>query len=419
MKNLNEPIYKSSVAFVRFLKWFVFSILTGFLIGQVCALFYYGLSMATSFRESHGNIIIALPVAGLFIVWIYRFRNKGKMPSTNLVLSSIHSNDSLPIRTMPLIFVSTIITHLFGGSAGREGAALQMGGSIGNDIAKLLKFDDKDRRIFIMCGMSAAFSALFGTPMTASIFAIEVVSVGIMYYSALVPCVAAALVSSAVSRNYGIAPEMFHVANIPEVSMITMGKICVLGICCALVSIMFCLIMMTAEKYLEKWLKNPYLKIFLTGTVIVILTYILGTRDYNGAGMNIIEKAVEGEVKSEAFFLKMIFTALTLASGYKGGEIVPTLFVGATFGCIMGKILGISPELCASVSMGAVFCGVTNCPISSLLLCLELFGMNAMPYYLAAIAISYMLSGYYSLYHSQKIMYSKYKSEYINITANG
>lgn len=397
------------------LKWVIFSILSGAIIGSAGTLFYFGMSIVTLVREKNPWIIWLLPVGGLLIVGAYHMLHDEKDSGTNLVLSAIHSGDELPFRMAPLIFFSTLITHLFGGSAGREGAALQLGGSIGNGLGRLFHFDEKDKHIMIMCGMSAAFSALFGTPMAAAIFSMEVVSVGIMHYSALVPCVIAALVAHGIAVSFDVTAESFPLGKIPAFTLENALKVTLLAILCALVSVLFCILLHQAEYLYKKFLKNAYVRIFVGGCLVILLTLLVGDQTYNGAGMPVIEACMKtGTVAWQSFLLKMIFTAVTLGAGYKGGEIVPTFFVGASFGCLFGNLIGFSPILCTAVGMSAVFCGVTNCPITSLLISFELFGYEGMPYFLLAIAFSYMLSGYYGLYHSQKIIYSKYKTNYIN-----
>lgn len=396
-------------------KWVIFSLLSGVIIGSVGTVFSFGMSFVTLLRTKNPQLIWLLPIGGLLIVGAYHLLHDEKDSGTNLILSAIHSGDNLPLRMAPLIFLSTLLTHLFGGSAGREGAALQLGGSIGNGLGKLFRFDDKDKNIMIMCGMSAAFAALFGTPMAAAIFSMEVVSVGIMHYSALVPCVIAALTAQGIAASFGVTAETFSIGIPPVFSIESAIKISILAILCAAVSILFCIILHQTEALYKKYLKNPYLRAFCGGCIVIILTLIVGDQTYNGAGTSYIEQIMHTQtVIPCAFLLKMIFTAATLGAGFKGGEIVPTLFVGASFGCLAGTIMNFSPALCTAVGMVSVFCGVTNCPISSLLISFELFGYNGMPYFLLAISFSYMLSGYYGLYHSQKIIYSKYKTNYIN-----
>ncbi len=395
-------------------KWVIFAILVGTVVGLCGSAFYFGMSYVTALRTAHSWLIFLLPVGGLVIVGLYHLFHDEKDTGTNLVISAIHSGDELPFRMAPLIFVSTLITHLFGGSAGREGAALQMGGSIGNALGRLFRFDEKDKHVMIMCGMSAAFSALFGTPMAAAIFPMEMVSVGVMYYIALVPCVISSLVAHGIAVSFGVSNELFLIGEVPAFGILSSVKISVLAILCALVSILFCVILHQTEHLYKKLFKNPYLRVFAGGCLVVLLTCLVGSQSYNGTGINIIENCINGTVRPEAFLLKMIFTALTLGAGYKGGEIVPSFFTGAAFGCLFGNLLGFSPTLCTAVGMTSVFCGVTNSPITSLLISFELFGYDGMPYFLLATAFSYMLSGYFGLYRSQKIVYSKYKTNYIN-----
>ena len=396
------------------LKWIIFAIIVGAIVGLCGTAFYFALSLVTVLRTQNTWLIFLLPLGGLGIVAMYRFLHNEKDTGTNLVISAIHSDDELPLRMAPLIFVSTLITHLFGGSAGREGAALQMGGSIGNALGKLFHFDDKDKHVMIMCGMSAAFSALFGTPMAAAILPMEMVSVGVMYYIALVPCVISSLVAHGIAYSFGVSNEMFIIRSIPKFGIMTSIEISVLAILCALVSILFCVLLHKSEDLYKRFFTNPYIRVIAGGCIIIVLTLLVGNQDYNGTGINIIEHCINGTVRPEAFLLKMIFTALTLGAGYKGGEIVPSFFTGAAFGCLFGNLLGFSPTLCTAVGMTAVFCGVTNCPITSPLISFELFGYDGMPYFLLATALSYMLSGYFGLYRSQKIVYSKYKTNYIN-----
>ncbi len=396
------------------LKWVVFALLTGIIVGLVSSAFYYVLSWTNDVRTTNPQIIYLLPIAGLAIVALYHIMKNDNDGGTNLVISAIHSGDRIPLRMAPSIFLSTTLTHLFGGSVGREGAALQIGGSIGNALGGLFRFDEKDKHVMIMCGMSAAFSTLFGTPMAAAIFPMEMVSVGVMYYMALVPCVVSSLTAHAVALMLGVTGEAFHITEIPAFTAVPALKGVGVAVLCAFLSIVFCMFLHKVEHIYKKLFKNRYLRIVIGGLLVVLLTHLLGTYDYNGAGMNIIEQATEGIVHPEAFLLKILFTALTIGAGYKGGEIVPTFFVGATFGCLVGQLIGLSPSLCAAIGMVSLFCGVTNCPISSLLISFELFGYEGMPYYLLAVAFSYMLSGYSGLYRSQKIMYSKYKTDFIN-----
>lgn len=397
-----------------FLRWGIFSAVTGLVVGVFSTLFAECLGFVTEFRELNPWMIFLLPLGGVVIVFLYGVFQYKNDRGTNLVLSTIHAEAELPFRMAPLIFVSTLLTHLFGGSAGREGAALQLGGSIGNQLGRWFRFDEKDRRIVVMCGMSAAFSAVFGTPLAAAFFAMEVVSVGVMYYAALVPCVFASLIASKFASNMGVHPDNFEIMYLPKFHLIPSLKVIVLALCCALLSVLFCLLLHAVGELYRGKFKNPYIRIVFSSILIIVLSVLLHTEDYMGAGISLIERAIGGQVDVLSFFWKMLFTALTLEAGFKGGEIVPSFTIGATFGCLFGQIAGLSPSLCAALGMIAVFCGVTNCPVSSLLIAFELFGYEAVPYFMIAVSVSYLMSGYYGLYHDQTIVYSKYKTEYIN-----
>lgn len=398
----------------EFLRWLVLASLTGLVVGGVGVLFVKGLGVANDFRGEHPQMILGLPLAGLLIVFLYRICKNENDKGTNLVLATLHSESQMPFRMAPLIFISTILTHLFGGSAGREGAALQLGGSIGNQLGRWFRLDEDDTKLIVMCGMSAAFSAIFGTPLAAVIFAMEVSSIGIMQYGAFMPCMFASLIASTFSTAMGCHAENFTITEPLEFAPIPALWIMLLGILCAIVSIIFCQTLHMSEHLFKKHLPNPYIRVLVGSVAIIGLTMLLQTSVYGGAGVNLIEEAFAGESPTMAFFWKIIFTAITLGVGFKGGEIVPSFCIGATFGCLFGSLVGISPSLCAAVAMVSVFCGVTNSPITSLIIGFEMFGFGTMKYLLIGVTISYMLSGYTGLYSEQTIIYSKLKLKYIN-----
>ncbi len=400
--------------FFLFFKWSLISVLTGLIVGGFSTLFAFIMNTMTEYRENNDYMLYFLPLGGIVTVFLYSIFRYKNDKGTNLVLSTIHAQSEIPLRTAPLIFFSTIITHVFGGSAGREGAALQLGGSIGNQIGRTLKLNDADKRVVVLCGMSAAFSALFGTPMAAAIFSLEVVSVGIMYYAALVPCVFSSLIAAYLAKFFQIKETNFAIVLFPDLTVINALETVLLSILCAVISILFIILLHSTGDLFRKYLKNPYVRIIIASVFIVAMSLILGTRDYNGAGMNVIAKAVSGQAVPYAFLLKMLFTAVTIEAGFRGGEIVPSLFIGATFGCTFGSIIGFSPSICAAVGMIALFCGVTNCPISSMLISFELFGAGGIPFFMIAVAVSYFMSGYYGLYKDQTIVYSKYRTKFLN-----
>ena len=399
-------------------KWVFMAFVIGGVGGLIGSLFHMAVNFATDFREENSYMIYLLPLGGVVIMFLYRVCKVGEETGTNLIISSVRKNDKVPILIAPLIFVSTVITHIMGGSAGREGAALQLGGSIGAKAGEIFRLDEKDMSLAIMCGMSAVFSALFGTPVTAAFFAMEVISVGEIYYVGLVPCIASSLVAYKISLLMGLPPTCFKMTGVPTFNFVPLLKTAVLAALCALVSMFFCIVMKSTHKFFAEKIKNCYVRVLIGGAAIIVLTLLVGSHDYNGAGGDIITAAVEnGKAMPFAFLLKIAFTAITIGSGFKGGEIVPTFFIGATFGCVAGGLLGLAPGFGAAIGLAATFCGVVNCPGASIFLSLELFGGQGLVFFSVACAISYMLSGYYGLYSEQKIIYSKTKAKYINIHA--
>lgn len=413
-ETLMETLQRAKTAVITMVRWLFCSLLSGILIGLVGAFFYLTLGYVNSIRHEHPLTLFLLPVAGIIIVFLYHIVKEENNTGTNLVITAIQSNDEVPIRVAPLIIISTLLTHLCGGSAGREGAALQVGGSIGNYLSKRWHFDDKDTRVMIMCGMSACFAALFGTPVAAAIFSMEVISVGVMYYAALVPCIISAFTAQGVSGLFGIKPTAFEVDMTCSFNMITVSKFIGMSVIFALASILFCIVLHTASKMYTRYIPNAYIRIIIAGFLLIALRYIFNTTDYLGAGEEIIHHSFLANCAWYVCLLKMVFTAVTLGGGFKGGEIVPTLFIGATLGSFLAPVFGLPTGLCAACGMVSVFCGVTNCPLTSFILSIEMFGIAPMKFTIVCVAISYTLSGYYSLYNSQKIVYSKYKTEYIN-----
>ncbi len=406
--------FKESFNYIKtFSKWLIISSIIGLIGGLVGSLFHISVDFATEARVHNAWFLYLLPLGGVLIVLITRLCRATGVMNTNKVIDAVRTESGVPFIMAPLIFISTVITHLFGGSAGREGAALQLGGSIGYRIGKLFRLSSRDLHIVVMSGMSAVFTALFGTPLTAIVFAIEIASVGVMYYVALVPCVIASFSALLVANLFGVSPVSFSIV-FGEISAIVMLKAIVIAVISGLVSIIFCVSIKKGEHYFKRYVKNEMIRAFLGGALIVLLTVILNTRDYNGAGMDIISLAMTGEAKPYAFILKIIFTVITISAGFKGGEIVPTFFIGSTLGCVLGSLLGLDAGIGASLGFVAMFSGVTNCPIASILLAIEIFGSEWALVFGTVCAVSYMMSGYTSLYTSQKIMYSKLEAKYIN-----
>lgn len=400
-----------------FIKWMFLGVITGIVAGAASIAFGWLLRLADGAFGTYRWLVCLLPVGGIVIAAAYQAWG-GKDRGANLALTAVRANADMPLRVVPLIFCGTVLTHLFGGSAGREGAALQIGGGLASWTGRKIRLDEKDARVLTMCGMSAAFAALFGTPIAAAVFAMEVISVGVMYYAAIVPCFLSALVGTYLSALCGLEPVRFAVTGVPPLGALVLVKTAALGILCALLSILFCVVMHRVGALYKRLFPHLIVRAVVGGGLVVLLTLLIGTRDYNGAGGAVIASAFNGESRPEAFFMKIIFTALTLGAGYKGGEIVPAFFVGATFGNVLGRLLRLSPSLGAGIGLTAVFCGVTNCPMTSILLAVELFDGQGIPFVALACGVSYLLSGYYGLYSEQRIVYSKLKPVFVNRKTN-
>ena len=388
-------------------KWLVLAVLVGCLTGPLGAAFGLALDWANETRGLHGWLLYLLPLGGPVIVFLYQHLDPNGGGSTNQVFAAVRERRVLTLRTAPLIFFSTVTTHLLGGSSGREGAALLLGGWVSGQFGRLLRLDRHDCRLMTMCGMAGAFSAIFGTRLAATVFTIEVVNVGSMQYAALLPCLVSALLGVWISSQLGLAPTAFTLGATAEATPVTILQVLVLGILLAGLSIVFCELLHTAPKVYAKFIPNPYLRVAAGGLLIIALTKLLGTTDYNGAGSAVIAAAIAGQALPWAFALKMLFTALTLGAGYKGGEIVPIFFTGATFGCVVAPLLGLPAPLGAALGMVALFCGCTNSPLGSICLGLEVFGGQCLPLFALVCAVSYMLSSYFSLYHEQHFLHSK------------
>lgn len=415
MKKIQFQFQYSSLYVMWFVKWLVFGAITGAVCGLVGVAFHICIDLATATRHASEWLLYLLPFGGLMIVGMYHLVGLHHDPGTNLVLASIQAKGHIPVRMAPLIFIGSVLTHLFGGSSGREGAALQIGGSLGEALGRLFGLKNTDINIIVICGMSAVFAALFGTPIAAVVFSMEVITIGVIHYSAFVPSIVSASVAYGIAQKLQISDAAYPALLSPELSVFVFLKVIVMAILCGLVSILFCVAMHQSMQLYRKYIPNDYIRIFVGGCLVILLTLLAGTRIYNGHGADMILLAVSGgDCPTFAFLLKILFTAVTLGAGFKGGEIVPSLFVGATLGNAAAPLIGLDPALGAAIGMIALFCGVVNCPLAAVIFSVELFGHECMLLFCVACAVSYVFSGYYGLYTSQKIMYDKLHPQYIN-----
>ncbi len=385
----------------------VFALVAGLVVGVVGGGFARLLDLAVQFREGVSWAIFLLPFAGLPVVWMYRRGGIRTAGGTDIIVQAARGEQPVSRVLAPVIFASTLLTHFFGGSAGREGAALQLGGSLAELVRKRLRIGDEFEDLAIMCGMSAGFSAVFGNQISAVIFALEISCVGMLPMGALFPCVVSSITAGHVARAMGERAVTYYIsASTPNA--LFYGKVLVLAVACGLLSILVCYTFSGVRKGLEHLFPNPYLRVMAGGVLVVVLTLLLGTKYYLGSGQALIDQSVgKGECLPWDFLLKLLLTAITLGAGFKGGEIVPSFAIGAAFGCAVGPLLGLPASYAAAVGMIALFCGVTNCPLTSLVLGFEVFLFCNAGGFLVAVAASFLVSGYSGLYAKQKFAFSK------------
>ena len=402
-----EHLHHPEKYFKIFFKWGLLGLLMGLLGGAIGAGFHHTLHFVTHVRGEHPWLIFLLPVGGLATVGLYRLLKLRGNRGTNEIIDAVLNGESLKPAIAPGIFLATAITHLCGGSAGREGAALQLGGSVASMLSRPLRLKDEERTVLIMSGMSAVFAGLFRTPLTATLFTMEFASVGTIFSPALLPCYLAAFTASSLASALGVHAETALLAEMVEFTATTNFRVLVLAVAIALMGIFMCYIFHQAEHLAKKFLPDPWMRIAVGGLAVMALTLLVGDHRYNGAGMDMALAAVGGHADWYDCLLKLLFTALTLAAGFKGGEIVPTFCIGATLGCVLGGVLGLDPGIAAALGLVGLFCCVTNSPIAAIILSVEMFGSANLYLFAFVCVIAFVLSGNWGLYASQIIQFSK------------
>ena len=404
---LTDKLSTPKAYLITFLKWGLFGLLMGAWGGLLGAAFHHALHFVTHLRAHNTWLIFLLPVGGLLSVGIYTVFRQRSNRGTNEVIDAVLNGGEVSAYVSPTIFLATAVTHLFGVSAGREGAALQIGASNATLISRGLRLQSRDRRVLIMSGMSAVFAGLFGTPLTATLFCMEFVSVGTLFSPALLPGYLSAYVASRVSGLLGVHAEGLLLETTTAVTLGNSWRFVILAILVSLVGILMCWVFHKAEHLAAHTIKNPWIRIVIGGALIMGLTLLVGDHRYNGAGMDMALGAVAGNANWFDFILKMLFTAITLAAGFKGGEIVPTFCIGATFGCIVGGLLGLDPGLCGALGLIGLFCCATNSPFASIVLSIEMFGGANLHLFALICVICFVLSGQGGLYSSQIHIFRK------------
>ena len=405
--NWREKLHNSENYVKIFLKFGILGIVLGCMGGIVGAVFHHALHFVTHVRAENPWLIFLMPLAGLATVAVYHLPQLKKNRGTNEIIDAVLEGKHVSPLVAPAIFLSTAITHLFGGSAGREGAALQIGGSMASALSKGLKLQGHERRVIIMAGMSAVFAGLFGTPLTAMLFCMEFETVGTLFSPALLPCFLAAYTASRISGLLGVHAETYLLETAVQLDLAALGRFAVLAVLISLLGIAMCWLFHNAEHFAKHHLPNPWIRIALGGAVVMGMTLLAGDHRFNGAGMDMALAAVAGQTDWYSFLVKMLFTAVTLAAGFKGGEIVPTFCIGATFGCLLGGFLGLEAGTAAAVGLVGLFCCVTNSPLASIVLSLEMFGGANLYLFSFVCVICFVLSGNSGLYASQIFLFNK------------
>lgn len=354
-------------------------------------------------------MVYLLPFAGILVVYLYFQFGRSVERGNNLLIDEIHDPKKIiPFRMLPLIFVSTVITHLFGGSAGREGTAVQMAGALADQWAHLLKKLKLDRQQLLMMGMSAGFASVFGTPIAGAIFGVEVLAIGRLRYSSLLPCLFAAVIAHFVCLAWGIQHTAYSVGIVPDLSVSTISLSFVAGILFGLCAWFFAWSLHRSSAALQQAIASPFLRVFLGGVVIIALTLIIQSDRYLGLGIPSILNSFAIPSGPQDFILKIIFTVITLSVGFKGGEVTPLFFIGATLGSFLSIFLGLPTGLLAGMGFAAVFAGAANVPLASIFMALEMFGGGSGIYMAIAVVTSYVFSSHNGIYSAQKIEVPKY-----------
>lgn len=392
------------------LQWIGLGAAVGVACGVASAVFLLLLERATDFRNAHEVIVYTLPIAGVVIGLVYERWGASIKGGNNLVLDTIHESwPQLPLRMAPMVLVGTVLTHLFGGSAGREGTAVQMGASLADAIAHRLRVAPDTRRQLLAAGIAGGFGSVFGTPIAGAVFGMEVVVVGRMGYDALLPALIASVVGDFVTRALGVVhtpyPAIAHVDLTPTV----LAKLCVIGVAMALATIAFVELTHRLKHLLETRIPRLPVRMFVGGVTIVVLWKIVGSSDYLGLGVPMIVRSFsDPNLPWLAFALKLIFTAVTLAAGFLGGEVTPLFFVGATLGSVLARVLGLPIELGAGLGLAAVFGAAANTPVALSIMAVELLGAPAFPHVMIVTVIAFLLSGHRGIYPSQRLHLRKH-----------
>jgi H+/Cl- antiporter ClcA len=391
------------------LQWLFFGAVVGAICGVASAAFLIVLEHATKLRNEHEWLVYTLPLAGVVIGAIYQKWGASIRGGNNLVLDTVHEDSpQLPLRMSPMVLIGTVLTHIFGGSAGREGTAVQMGASLADAVAHLLKGGKEARRQILAAGIAGGFGSVFGTPIAGTIFGLEVVCVGRVEYDALVPCLVSAVVGDFVTRWLGVVHTPYPTVAALPMTPLLLGKWLICGLAMAGASIAFIELTHWLKRIFERRFYSLPARMFVGGCIVVALWKLVGTSDYLGLGVpTIVRSFTDPNLVWYAFAAKIVFTAVTLSCGFLGGEVTPLFFIGAALGSVLGRALGIPIDMAAGVGMAAVFAAAANTPLALSIMAVELLGANVLPHVVIVAVVAYLISGHRGIYPAQRISQPK------------
>ena len=393
----------------RALRWCLIASTVGVLAGVASAGLLHALDFATAYRESHLWLIALLPLAGFGMGWVYHRFGRSVERGNNLILEQIHEpGETIPLRMTPLVLFGTFATHLFGGSAGREGTAVQTGASLADQLARPLRLGPQARRLLLMSGVSAGFASVFGVPLAGTVFGMEVLALGTVTYEAIGPCLIASFIGNLVTSTLYLHHAHYLVTRVPPLRFEQVALAAIAGTLFGLVARVFAWATHTAGQLFQRRFRYPPMRPFVGGVLVSAAVLVTRTTRYIGLGTSTISAAFLTQLPLYAFAAKLLFTAVTLGSGFKGGEVTPLFFIGSTLGNALATVLPLPASLLAAMGLAAVFAGAANTPIASLLMGMELFGVEAGAYCGIACICSYLVSGHSGIYAAQRVLHPKY-----------